>query len=313
MNIADFARNLEAELIRLSNELSRETYEPLPLVRFFVTKSNGGQRPLSVPAVRDRVAQHGAIAVIGPRFEKEFENCSFAYRKGRSVKQALQQIEYLHAAGYTWLVDADITAYFDNIDHGLLMARVADLVPSERILRLIRQWIGARIYDGHQISQLEKGLPQGAPISPLLANLYLDTFDDQMLSSGQKLVRFADDFVVLCKSKPRAERALRLTRQIMSTLRLTLSEEKTRVTNFTEGFKYLGATFTGGLTLISPPASGAPQAEVLMPPPLPILRAAPFRSKVFNPAIKDAMLDAFDGCFCQRDSLLLPASPSEHP
>ena len=294
VNIAGFARNLEAELISLSDELSIETYEPLPLVRFFVAKSDGGQRPLSVPAVRDRVAQHGAIAVIGPRFEKEFDNCSFAYRKGRSVKQALQQIEFLHAAGYTWLVDADITAYFDNIDHGLLMARVADIVPSERILKLIRQWIAARIYDGHQISQLEKGLPQGAPISPLLANLYLDTFDDQMLSSGQKLVRFADDFVVLCKSKPRAERALKLTRQIMSTLRLTLSEEKTKVTNFTEGFKYLGATFTGSLALISPPASGAPQAEVLMPPPLPVLRAAPFRSKPFNPAIKDALLHAFD-------------------
>jgi RNA-directed DNA polymerase len=294
VSIAGFARNLDAELIRLSNELSKETYEPLPLVRFFVIKSNGGQRPLSVPAVRDRVAQHGVINVIGPRFEKEFDNCSFAYRKGRSVKQALQQIEFLHEAGYTWVLDADITSYFDNVDHGLLMARIAELVPSERILKLISAWIAARIYDGHQISQIEKGLPQGAPISPLLANLYLDAFDDRMLSQGQKLVRFADDFVVLCKSKPKAERALKLTKQIMSTLRLTLNDEKTRVTNFTEGFKYLGATFTGDLSLVRPPAIGAPRAEVFLPPPLPILRAAPIRSKPFNPAIKDAMLHAFE-------------------
>lgn len=294
VSIAGFARNLDAELIRLSEELSKETYEPLPLIRFLVPKSNGGERPLSVPVVRDRVAQRGAIEVIGPRFEKEFESCSFAYRKGRSVKQALQQIEFLHEAGYTWVLDADITSYFDNVDHGLLMTRVAELVPSEPILKLIREWIAARIYDGHQITQMDKGLPQGAPISPLLANLYLDTFDDRMLSAGQKLVRFADDFVVLCKSKPRAEQALELTRQIMSTLRLTLSDEKTRITNFTDGFKYLGATLIGDLSLVDPPNIAAPSADVFMPPPLPVLRAAPVRLKNFNPAVKDAMLEAFE-------------------
>lgn len=294
VSIGGFARNLDAELIRLSEELSKETYEPLPLIRFFVPKSNGGERPLSVPAVRDRVAQRGVIEVIGPSFEKEFDSCSFAYRKGRSVRQALQQIEFLHEAGYTWVLDADITSYFDNVDHGLLMSRVAELVPSERILKLIHGWIAARIYDGHQITQMDKGLPQGAPISPMLANLYLDSFDDQMLSSGQKLVRFADDFVVLCKSKPKAEHALELTRQIMSTLRLTLSDEKTKITNFTEGFKYLGATFTGEFSFVPPPSADASQAEVFLPPPLPILRAAPFRSNPFNPVIKDALMSAFE-------------------
>ena len=131
VTISAFAQNLEAELAILSDELANQTYKPLPLVRFFITKINGGQRPLSVPTVRDRVAQVGVISVVGSIFEKEFENCSFAYRKGRSVKQALQQIEYLHDAGYTWVLDADITSYFDNVDHGLLMARVSDLVPDE--------------------------------------------------------------------------------------------------------------------------------------------------------------------------------------
>lgn len=161
VTISAFARNLEAELARFSDELTQQTYQPLPLVRFFITKISGGQRPLSVPAVRDRVVQHGVISVAGPIFEKEFDNCSFAYRKGRSVKQALQQIEYLHEAGYIWVLDADITSYFDNVDHGLLMARVSELVPDKRIVKLIQEWISARIYDGHQITQMDKGLPQG--------------------------------------------------------------------------------------------------------------------------------------------------------
>jgi CRISPR-associated protein Cas1 len=294
VTISGFASNLEAELVQLSTELSKETYEPLPLLRFFVAKSHGGQRSLSVPVVRDRLVQNGVVAVIEPRFEQEFDSCSFAYRKGRSVKQALQQIELLHEAGYIWVLDADITSYFDNVDHGLMMARVAEIVTSNRIIDLIRQWIGAKIYDGHQISKNTKGLPQGSPLSPLLANLYLDTFDDQMLASGQKLVRFADDFVVLCKTKPRAEKALKLSRQLLSNLGLTLSDEKTRVTNFSEGFKYLGATFTGDLAFASSQSSDKSWPQVFLPPPLPILRAAPLRSKPFNPAVKNALLQAFD-------------------
>lgn len=300
VTISGFARNLDDELARLSTELSLETYKPLPLLRFFVTKAHGGQRPLSVPVVRDRVVQNGVIAVIEPRFEKEFDDCSFAYRKGRSVKQALQQIEFLHQAGYTWVLDADITSYFENVDHGLMLARVAELIASKRIIHLIRQWIAAKIYDGHQISENVKGLPQGSPLSPLLANLYLDTFDDQMLASGQKLVRFADDFVVLCKSKPKAEHALKLTRQLLSNLRLTLSDEKTRVTNFSEGFKYLGATFIGDLALVSSRSGDKSGPQVFLPPPLPILRAAPLRSRQFNPAVKDALLLAFDNVSAEQ-------------
>lgn len=321
VTISGFARNLDAELAALSTELGEETYKPLPLLRFFVAKTHGGPRPLSVPVVRDRVVQNGVIAVIEPRFEKEFDNCSFAYRKGRSVKQALQQIEFLHGAGYSWVLDADITSYFDNVDHGLLLARVSELITSKRIISLIRLWISAKVYDGHQISENTKGLPQGSPLSPLLANLYLDTFDDQMLSSGQKLIRYADDFVVLCKSKPRAEKALRLTRQLLTNLRLTLSDEKTRVTNFSEGFKYLGATFMGDLALVStrPAAKSFPQPQVFLPPPLPILRAAPLRSRAFNPGVKDALLQAFHNVaaeqipsFFQRprgSAGILPAGP----
>ena len=296
VTISRFADNLDRELLRLSDELAGSQYKPLPLMRFFITKSDGGQRPLSVPVVRDRVAQSAVLILIEPRFEQEFENCSFAYRKGHSVQQALQQVERLREAGYAWVVEADITAYFDNVDHTLLFARVAELVPDEKVMELIRLWVAARIYDGRQLTKLTKGLPQGSPLSPLLANLYLDTFDDQMLSAGQQLVRFADDFLILCKTKPRADQALKLTRQVMEELRLTLNDEKTRVTNFTEGFKYLGASFAGGFYFVPPRRrrDTATHSDVTLPPALPILRAPRRDRQPFNTAIKDAMMEAFE-------------------
>jgi group II intron reverse transcriptase/maturase/CRISPR-associated endonuclease Cas1 len=298
VTLSRFNDYLDTELNRLSEELTADTYEPLPVVRFLAEKRDGGQRPLCVLAVRDRVAQNAVIAHILPRFEAEFEACSYAYRRGRSVAQALAQIERLREAGYTWVVDADITAYFDNVDHGLLMSRVRELVEQPRVLKLIEKWIAPKVYDGHNITQMDKGLPQGAPISPMLANLYLDTFDEQMLHSQQKLVRFADDFLVLCKSRPKADDALRLTKSLLSGLRLTLNDEKTRVTNFAEGFKYLGATFTRSLCLVPPPRRNvaALQADVMMPPPLPILRVNSGRAarQSFNPGMREGMREAFD-------------------
>lgn len=294
ITISRFAAGLEEELLRLSSELSKETYKPLPLLRFSVPKAHGGERVLSVPTVRDRVVENGLSSIIGPIFEREFEACSFAYRTGHSVKQALQQIEFLHEAGYTWVVDADITSYFDNVDHALLLARVAGLVPSARIVNLVRDAVAARVYDGHKIFLLERGLPQGAPISPLLANLYLDSFDDRMLASGQKLVRFADDFVVLCKSEPKAQHALKLTRQLLASLHLTLNEEKTRITSFAGGFDYLGATFIGNLAFVSRRFRAREENHVLMPPPLPVLRAIPMRREPFSPVMRDAMLQALN-------------------
>jgi CRISP-associated protein Cas1 len=296
VTISRFADNLDAELLRLSGELAGNEYKPLPLLRFFIAKIDGSQRPLSVPVVRDRVAQSAALILIEPKFEQEFQNCSFAYRKGHSVQQALQQVERLHEAGYVWVVEADITAYFDNVDHSLLFARVAELVPDEKVMELIRHWVAARIYDGHQLTELTKGLPQGSPLSPLLANLYLDTFDDQMVSAGQKLIRFADDFLVLCKTKPRADQALKLTRQVLDGLRLTLNDQKTRVTNFTEGFKYLGASFAGSYYFVPPRRQGhsVTHLDVTLPPPLPILRAPRRSREPFNTAIKDAMMEAFE-------------------
>lgn len=247
-----FADNLDAELQLLSRELADGTYRPLPVAQFFVPKRSGGQRRLCVLAVRDRVAQHAVIGVILPRLEAEFEDISFAYRRGRSVKQALAEVERLRQAGYQFVVDADIASYFDNVDHGLLIERVAALVEDARILNLIEQWIAPLVYDGQQMAKSAKGLPQGSPLSPLLANLFLDAMDDRLLAAGLKLVRFADDFLVLCKSPEKAEEALELVKQSLADLRLTLNEEKTRLTDFAQGFTFLGATFVHSLMLATP-------------------------------------------------------------
>ncbi|MBS1792182.1 MAG: CRISPR-associated endonuclease Cas1 [Acidobacteria bacterium] len=247
-----FADDLDVELQRLGNELADGTYQPLPVAQFFVPKRSGGQRRLCVLAVRDRVAQHAVIGVILPRVEAEFENISFAYRRGRSVKQALAEVERLREAGYQFVVDADIASYFDNVDHALLLERLADVVEDARIRNLIETWIAPMVYDGQQMAKSEKGLPQGSPLSPLLANLFLDTMDDRLLAAGLKLVRFADDFLVLCKSREKAEEALALVKQSLADLRLTLNEEKTRITDFAQGFTFLGATFVHSLCLATP-------------------------------------------------------------
>ncbi len=301
VSLDHFARNLEDQLALLRGDLLARTYSPLPLMSFKVPRQDAGERTLNVPAVRDRVAQHALIDVAGHLFEREFENCSFAYRRGRSVDQALAIVEMRREEGYEWVLDADIRAFFDNVDHDLMMSRVAELIPEAEICNLIRGWIAARVYDGEKIIPMEKGLPQGAPISPMLANLYLDRFDEQITGAGYKLVRFADDFLILCNSRPKAEAALRLTADILTKLKLALSEEKTRITSFADGFKFLGASFVRSLCLKPPPRRKAKETSpVTIPPPLPVLRGG--RAEKFNPALGDALQEA-----------LLKVSESEVP
>ncbi len=322
-----FADNIEEELELLSRELSSGTYQPLPLTRFFVPKADGGKRPLCVLTVRDRIAQNAVINVIAPVFESEFEACSFAYRKGRSVQQALQQVVALQEQGYVWVVDADISAFFDNVNHSLLLDRVREIVPEAHIIRLIELWLKAKIYDGQLMTEPTKGVPQGSPLSPMLANLYLDTFDEQMLADGQKLVRFADDFLILCKSKPKAEAALQLTKKVLTGLELALNEDKTRITDFAAGFKFLGAEFIHNLCLVPLRGSkkNAVHAPVQMPPPLPLLRIRPTTRTPFNPALKAALQFAametpdlftrqsFNPPFVESSSLPAASSPFPPP
>jgi CRISPR-associated protein Cas1 len=201
--------------------------------------------------VRDRVAQTAAAMVLTPVLDPEFEDVSFAYREGRSVDQAVRRILALRDKGYQWVVDADIRSYFDEIPHDKLLEVLQRHVDEDRLLGLITLWLKAEVQDQDRRFRLEKGVPQGSPLSPLLANLYLDRFDEAFLHRGHKLVRFADDFVVLCKNRPEAESALELSEEVLGRLRLTLNREKTRITHFDQGFRYLGVQFLRSLAFRS--------------------------------------------------------------
>ena len=251
VSLDDFAVDLHQNLETLGKEVKYETYRPLPLLRVEIDKDSGGKRPLSIPAIRDRILHTAVALVLTPVFEVEFEDVSFAYRVGRSVDQAVSLIERLRDKGFNWVVDADIHRYFDEVDHDLLMIEIEKMVTDKGILRLIRQWLKATVVDGKKRYKLTKGVPQGSPLSPLLANLYLDHLDDTLLDKNLRLVRYADDFVILCKSADKANDALELTGDVLESLRLSFSEHKTRVVNFDQGFRFLGVQFIRSLAFKS--------------------------------------------------------------
>lgn len=190
------ACRLSDKLSLLAKEISRNTYRPLPLLKILVDKGNGESRTLSVPAVRDRVAQASALIFLEPLFEAEYEHCSYAYRKDHSWQQAVQKVR-------------------EYYDQGYRLQKVESLIQDRELCRFIRLWVKAEVWDGMKISILAKGIPQGSAISPALANLYLDELDEELLSQGLRLVRYADDFVILCKTKEKARSAKELTEAVL--------------------------------------------------------------------------------------------------
>lgn len=165
VTIAHFERHLAANLQSLALELGDQTYLPLPLRQILVDKGNGEARALSVPAVRDRVVQATALAVIEPILEQEFEDCSFAYRKGRSVRMAVERIRQYYNEGFHWVVDADIDAFFDSVEHRLMRDKVQQFIKLPELVRLITLWLAAEIWDGERLWPVERGIPQGSPVS----------------------------------------------------------------------------------------------------------------------------------------------------
>jgi CRISPR-associated protein Cas1 len=246
-SIEDFELDLSQNLAKLCQEVLDGIYRPIPLLRVLVPKGAGGSRLLSIPSVRDRVLQTAVALVITPVFEAEFEDCSFAYRKGRSVDQAVRRVIQLREQGFCWLVDCDIQAFFDEIDHSILIEEVIKIVQDPGILKLIRLWLDTEVVDGNDRIKIEKGVPQGSPISPLLSNLYLDHLDEALLDNNLRMVRFADDFLVLCKSRDRARDALELTEEVLGGLRLRINADKTRIVDFNSGFRFLGVQFIRSL------------------------------------------------------------------
>jgi len=242
-----FERQLTETIRWLSEKLRTGMYTPQPIRRAHIPKPGTNEtRPLGIPTVRDRVVQAAAVNVIEPIFERDFAEHSYGFRPGRGCKDALRRVSQLLKEGCTHVVDADLKGYFDSIPHDRLMSRVKERIADGRVLRLIGDFLKADILDEMKRWTPEQGAPQGAVLSPLLSNVYLDPLDHLMARHGIEMVRYADDFVILCKTAEDAARALELVKQWVAGNGLTLHPEKTRIVDSrTQSFDFLGYTFQG--------------------------------------------------------------------
>lgn len=240
-----FAEGARARLARLRRDILDGIYRPGPLRRLDVPKRSGGTRPLAIPCVADRVAQTAVAEWLSRLLEPEFEDASFGYRPGRSVGRAVARVSALRDAGYEWVVDGDIERFFETVPHGRLLDKLTRHVTDPAIVDLIARWLVAYGDGG-------RGLAQGSPLSPVLSNLYLDAVDEGVECQGVRLVRFADDFLVLCRNQDAAEDALERIAALLGAHGLRLNPQKTRIVPFQRGVRFLGKLFVRSLVVDAP-------------------------------------------------------------
>jgi RNA-directed DNA polymerase len=242
----EFGRDLEKNVKKLAEQLRDGTYVPQDIRRVWIPKpGTDTRRPLGIPTVRDRVAQAALLKTIEPIFEREFSEHSYGFRPGLGCKDGLREVDALLKDGYHFVVDADLKSYFDTIPHEPLMARVRERISDGRILTLIESFLKAGILSELGREEPGMGAPQGAVVSPLLSNVYLNPLDHLMAREGMRMVRYADDFVILCRSREEAERALRMVQDWTASAGLSLHPSKTRLVDIRkESFTFLGYSFS---------------------------------------------------------------------
>lgn len=249
ISIERFDADAEKYLTEVSEALKAGTYEPQPVKRVYIPKGKGKKRPLGIPVVKDRVIQTALKFVLEPIFENEFHRNSYGFRPGRGCKDALREVDRLLKEGFSYVVDADLKSYFDNIPHDRLLEHVETKVSDTRILDLLKGFLSQNIMENMETWTPVSGTPQGAVISPLLANIYLHPLDEMLNGSGIHMIRYADDFVILCREKHEAEKALQMVKEWVDATGLELHPDKTHIGDSRmpgEGFEFLGYRFESG-------------------------------------------------------------------
>jgi RNA-directed DNA polymerase len=252
ITVERFGKDSQKRLLAVKEQIQRGAYQPQPVKRVWIPKPGSAEkRPLGIPTVRDRVVQTALRMVLEPIFEREFAEQSYGFRPGRSCQDALRRVEELLQSGHLHVVEIDIRGYFDTIPHGRLMGEVEKHVADGRVLRLIEGFLKAGVLGEMAGWEVENGTPQGGVISPLLANVYLNPLDWKLAQAGLELVRYADDFVVLCRAPEEAAQALETIRAWMTAAGLELHAEKTKIVDMAPAgahFDFLGYRFWRGKT-----------------------------------------------------------------